>query len=289
MNMLTIDLEDWFHILDLHEQQLLPSEWHTLSSRLELNTDRILVLLNDRGIHATFFVLGWIADKYPALVRKISSLGHEIACHGYEHELISSLKRDYFRDDLRRAKGVLECVTGKAVNGYRGPGFSIIPDNLWAFDVIAGEGFDYDATLYPGLHAHGGIPGLPAEPFKMHTLEGHAIDEFPASVVAFGKLRVAFSGGGYFRLCPLAAMTWLISSYNRRGKPVMIYLHPRDWDPETPRLPMSWKRRFKCYVNTAGTYEKLAKILRRHSFCSVGEWRVHNGNSLPTLSLREIM
>lgn len=276
VNILTFDMEDWFHILDLHEQQPSPLEWHTFPSRLESITGRILDFLDGRGVHATFFVLGWIAEKYPAIVRKIDSLGHEVACHGYGHELISGMTRDHFRDDLRRAKGVLEDATGKAVDGYRGPGFSITPENLWAFDIISEEGFNYDATLYPGVHGHGGIPGLPSEPFRMQTPDGHALDEFPVSVIAFGKFRVAFSGGGYFRMCPLPVMTRLISLHNEQGKPVMIYLHPRDLDPETPRLPMPFTRRFKCYVNVSGANDKLGRILDRHVFCSIRDWRTNH-------------
>ena len=273
MNLLTFDLEDWFHILDLKDRQPLPSEWHTFTSRLELNTERILAILDERKIHATFFVLGWIADKYPAVVRKIDALGHEVACHGYGHELISGMTRDHFRDDLRRAKGILEDVTGKPVDGYRGPGFSITLENLWAFDIIAEEGFGYDATLYPGEHGHGGVRGLPSEPFRMHTLDGHTMDEFPVTILAFAKFSVAFSGGGYFRLCPLPILTRLISMLNERGKPVMIYLHPRDLDAETPRMSMPFKRRFKCYVNVSGSIKKLKCILDRHAFCAIRDWR----------------
>ena len=273
MNLLTFDLEDWFHILDLKDRQPMLSEWHTFPSRLELNTERILAMLDERKIHATFFILGWIVDKYPAVVRKIKALGHEIACHGYGHELISGMARDHFREDLRRSKGILEDVTGMPIDGYRGPGFSITLENLWAFDVIAEEGFSYDASVYPGEHGHGGVQGLPSEPFRMLTLDGHALDEFPVTILAFAKFRVAFSGGGYFRLCPLPVMTRLISNLNERGKPVMVYLHPRDLDPETPRMSMPFRRRFKCYVNISGSNEKLGCILDRHAFCAIRDWR----------------
>ena len=288
-NFLTFDIEDWFHILDLHERQSTPAEWHSFPSRLESNIDRILELLSERGVYATFFVLGWVAEKYPSVVKKLDSLGHEIACHGYGHDLITGLTREQLKDDIHRARVILEDLTGKAIGGYRGPGFSITMKNLWAFDVIAEEGFAYDATLYPGLHGHGGIPRLPADPFRLRTLDGHLLEEFPVTIIGVGKHRLAFSGGGYFRLVPFPVMTALIKRFNRRGRQVMMYIHPRDIDAETPRLPMPLKRRFKCYVNLSGSHEKLRKILARHAFSSISVWRNdHGSNSWPTISLKDL-
>lgn len=288
MNLLTFDLEDWFHVLDLGDRQPSPSEWHTLPSRVEANAERILGLLSERGLYATFFILGWIAENHAAMVRAISSLGHEIACHGYGHDLISMQSPDQFRNDLRRAKAILEDMTGKAVQGYRGPGFSITRDNLWAFDVIAEEGFAYDASLYPGRHGHGGIPELPYTPFGLITLDGHRLDEFPVTTFALGGLRAAFSGGGYFRLCPFPVMTRLISWFNWRGEAVMVYIHPRDIDPDAPQLPMSLKRRFKCSVNVSRGYDKLRLILRRHAFESVRDWRGEEKKKMQPISLSSL-
>ena len=192
---------------------------------------------------------------------------------------------EQFRNDLRRAKTILEDMTGRAVQGYRGPGFSITRDNLWAFDVIAEENFTYDASLYPGKNGHGGIPELPCKPFGLITLGGHHLDEFPVTIFALGGLRAAFSGGGYFRLCPFAVMTRLISRFNRRGETVMVYLHPRDIDPETPQLSMPLKRRFKCYVNVSRSYDKLRLILGRHAFKSVRDWRAEEKKYMQPISL----
>lgn len=288
-NFLTVDLEDWFHILDLHANNLTAQNWDNLPSNLEQNTDRILGLLSEHKVLATFFILGFIADKYPALIRKIDSFGHEIACHGQNHDLIYDLTPQQFSDDIQRAKMGLEEMIGKPVKGYRGPGFSITRNNLWAFDVIAGAGFSYDATVYPGTHGHGGIDFLPSVPFTLITFDGHRIDEFPASVLRLGRYRVAFSGGGYFRLLPFFAMTRLVASYNSGGTPVMTYLHPRDLDPQTPRLSMPLKRRFKCYVNVSRSYEKLRRMLAHHSFGSVRDWQINRNEPLPVIVLKELI
>ena len=286
LNLLSIDLEDWFHILDLRNGLPSTGEWDALPSRLELNTEIILELLSENKTIATFFVLGWIAQKYPGIIERINACGHEIACHGYRHDLISDLTPAEFRDDIRRAKLILEDTIGKKVKGYRGPGFSITLKNLWAFDVIAEEGFEYDATLYPGSHGHGGIPALPATPFLLSTLRGHRIEEFPVTVATLGKYRFGFSGGGYFRLFPFAMISGLIKGLNARKVPVMVYIHPRDLDPLTPRLKMSMKRRFKCYVNIAGSQKKLQKLLKRHNFATIQGWRNEWSESLEKISLK---
>jgi len=288
-NFLTIDLEDWFHILDLSGPNLMAQNRDKVPSNLEPNTEKILGLLSEHRVRATFFILGCVAEKYPALIRKIDSFGHEIACHGYGHDLIYDLTAQQFREDLHRAKNVLEGITGKSVNGYRGPGFSITPKNLWAFDIIAEEGFCYDTTVYPGIHSHGGIPFLPSAPFTLVTLDGHSIDEFPASVLNVGRYRIAFSGGGYFRLFPFFAMTRLISSFNNEGMPVMTYLHPRDLDPQTPRLSMPLKRRFKCYVNVSRSFEKLRRLLANHRFESVKDWQIDRTEPLPIVALQDLV
>jgi polysaccharide deacetylase family protein (PEP-CTERM system associated) len=287
INLLTFDVEDWFHILDLGDRQPSPAHWHSLPSRLEANVESILELVSQRGVHATFFVLGWIAEKYPSVVKKLNSCGHEIACHGYGHELISNLTAEQFRTDLRRARSLIENITGKAVRGYRGPGFSITSDNLWAFDVIAEEGFEYDATLYPGTHGHGGIPGLPSEPFTLITPAGYALMEFPVSMLSIGNFRVAFSGGGYFRICPFFVLSGMIRRRNLRRGTVMVYLHPRDLDSRTPRLSMPFKRRFKCYVNVSGASEKLRRLLERYRFGAIRDFLERHGEQLPVMSLRQ--
>ncbi|MFV9645407.1 MAG: polysaccharide deacetylase family protein, partial [Desulfobacterales bacterium] len=216
-------MEEWFHILDL-PKSAYNSDWNNYPSRAEIGLDRFLDILSHFNISCTFFILGWVAEKHPNLVRKIDSFGHEIASHGYGHELIYRLGPDRFRQDIRKAKRILEDLTGNEIQGYRGPGFSITTENTWAFDVIAEEGFRYDATLYPGKHAHGGMPGMPGKPFLLLTLEGNKIEEYPVTLMNIAGYRLAFAGGGYFRLFPFVFISQCIKWLNRRGTPAMSYL-----------------------------------------------------------------
>lgn len=288
LNILTFDLEDWFHILDLPDWQPTVSDWAALPSRVEFGVKQILKLLSDNHVHSTFFVLGWIAERYPQLVKQIDSCGHEIACHGYKHDLIYDLSPKQFREDIHRAKVLIEDIIGKSIMGYRGPGFSITENNLWAFDVIAEEGFCYDATVYPGNHGHGGLPNMPFIPFIIKTVKGYSIVEFPVTVLKLRRYCVAFSGGGYFRIFPYILIKRFITSYNKKGSPVMVYIHPRDIDPHTPRLAMPLKRRFKCYVNISGSYEKMEMLLKNHSFTSIKEWLSSNDNSMSSVSISQL-
>ncbi len=179
-NFLTFDIEDWFHILDIPESAS-GMDWDSLPSRVEFGLDRILALLSSHGVTGTFFVLGWMAEKKPEIVHRIYSAGHEIASHGYTHELIHNLGPEKFREDIRHAKIFLEDLIGTDVKGFRGPGFSISPGNVWAFDIISEEGFHYDSTLFPGKHGHGGISGLSPFPFNLITRGGRQIEEYPIS------------------------------------------------------------------------------------------------------------
>jgi polysaccharide deacetylase family protein (PEP-CTERM system associated) len=254
---------------------------------VEASLERFLDLLSRHNISCTFFILGWIADKYPNLVRRVSSCGHEIASHGYGHDLIYDLGPERFRQDIRRAKAILEDLIGTEVQGYRGPGFSITRENSWAFDIIAEEGFQYDATLYPGKHGHGGISGLPCSPFVLLTLDGRELEEYPITLIQLKDYRIAFSGGGYFRLFPFFLVSQRIKWFNRQEIPVMSYFHPRDLDSDTPRLPMSWKRKFKCYINVSSCYRKLEKMLSTHPFGSIRNWQGMKNQRLPKVSLRD--
>ena len=283
-NILTFDLEEWFHILDL-PQPVGKSEWDRMPSHAEKGLDLFLDILSRNNITCTFFVLGWVADKHPDFVRKLNSLNHEIASHGYFHEMISNLNPDLFRKDIRRSKKTLEDLSGKEIKGYRGPGFSITSKNQWALDIIAEEGFQYDATLYPGHHGHGGIPGLPIRPFIIQTENDHRIEEYPVTLINIANYRFAFSGGGYFRLFPKVIISQYIKMLNRKGIPVLSYLHPRDMDYKAPQLPMPRIRRFKCYINVSGSVKKLDKLLQKHSFGSIENWRKSNKDTLKVYNL----
>jgi polysaccharide deacetylase family protein (PEP-CTERM system associated) len=260
-NALTIDLEDWFHILDVGDAYPM-SEWGRLESRVERNTDHLLAMLEAAGVHATFFVLGWVADHHPQVVRRVAAAGHEVASHGYGHELAYEIGRDAFCEDARRSIGALEEVTGEKVIGYRTAGFSLVPGCEWAFDCLVDLGIRYDSSLFPAARGHGGWPGTKRVPHDIVLRNGDTLREFPISVLQAGPLAVAFCGGGYFRLFPYPFIHWGIRRLNGRGEPAMVYLHPREIDPGQPRMTLPPGRRFKSYVNLAGTEKKFEHLLR---------------------------
>jgi polysaccharide deacetylase family protein (PEP-CTERM system associated) len=285
LNIMTFDVEEWFHILDLPNPPDR-SKWTKLASRAQIGLDLFLEALEESNTTCTFFVLGWLAEKDPNLVKKICSSHHEVASHGYSHELISKQCPVDFRDDLRRSKRIIENISGWETIGYRGPGFSITEKNMWAFDIILKEGFKYDSTLYPGRHGHGGIPGCPSVPFKIST-RGGLLEEFPVPVVSIGGVGTAFSGGGYFRLFPAFFINKLINLYNRKGRPVVSYFHPRDFDTDVPRISMPINRRLKCYINLSHTLKKLKKMLSNHKFVSISHWRSTNQALMATVDMKK--
>jgi polysaccharide deacetylase family protein (PEP-CTERM system associated) len=265
-NAFTVDVEEWFHILDAEEAPD-PKSWESLESRVEIGTERLLELLDTAGVRATFFFLSWVAERHPELVRRVAEGGHEIATHGYAHRLVYRGDAASFREDTRRARGVLEDITGRPVEGYRAAGFSITRETPWAFDVLAEEGFRYDSSVFPAKRAHGGLDLDRERPFRIAGPSGPELWEFPIVPARFGpgpgSLRIPFAGGGYLRLWPLGLLLRAARGLNRRGVPVTWYLHPREVDVEQPRLQLPWRRRFKYYVNLAGTTQKLQRLLER--------------------------
>jgi polysaccharide deacetylase family protein (PEP-CTERM system associated) len=260
-NALTVDVEEWFHILDYEDAPALES-WDGQESRVCTGTERLLEIMDAAGVAGTFFFLSWVAERQPDLVRRVAAAGHEIATHGYAHRLVYRIGRDAFREDTRRARGVLEDLLGARVTGYRAAGFSITADTPWAFDVLAEEGFTYDSSIFPARRAHGGFDLDRERPFRIAGPGGGELWEFPIVPAQIGPLRVAFAGGGYFRLWPLGLVERATRALNRRGVPVTFYLHPRELDPDQPRMDLPWRRRFKYYVNLAGTPDKLRRLLQ---------------------------
>lgn len=261
---LTIDVEDWFHILDLKDAPSV-DRWEALPSRVERNFDRLLALLAERGARATCFFLGWIAEKYPQLVRAAQNAGHEIACHGYAHELVYEQGESSFYEDVRRAKGVLEDLAGTPVWGYRAPGFSITASTPWAFERLARAGYRYDTSVFPATRGHGGLSGATLGPSCIPTASGDIV-EFPISLAPFLGRRVCFFGGGYLRLSPYPLIRRMAERVHREGRRIVFYIHPRDIDPDQPRLSMGLRRRFKSYVNLRGTEAKLGRLLTDFRF-----------------------
>jgi len=260
---LSIDLEDYF-MVSAFEPFVPKSSWGQFESRIERNTNKVLSLLEEGGAKATFFTVGWVGEKYPALVRRIRSLGHEIASHGYHHQLIYDQTPDEFRADVRRTKQLLEDASGTAVVGYRAPSFSVVERTRWALQILKEEGYRYDASILPAAHARGGMKEFGRFPCSVNGLF-----EFPMSTFQMGKKRFPFSGGGYFRLFPYSIIRAGIRRCAAEHQPAVVYLHPWEFDPDQPRLSGSWKDRFKHYLNLRSTEPKFRRLLSDFRFGTV--------------------
>lgn len=266
MKILTFDIEEWFHLLD-HPSTRSELQWTRFPSRIDENVERILRILEEGRVHATFFCLGWIAEKYPYIIKKISDLGHEIACHSHYHQLAYSQTPREFREDLHRAKSTIEDVIGFPIDTYRIPGFSLTSSNLWALDIIYEEGFSVDCSVFPASRAHGGISGFATDQPCLIQLKNSAlIKEFPLNTYSLLGNRFVFSGGGYFRLLPYPVLKNLF--YN--SKYVMTYFHPRDFDSGQPIINnLSLIRHFKSYYGLKRAERKLAKLIKYFDFIDV--------------------
>ncbi len=268
-NALTIDLEDYYHV-SAFQEYVPAAEWGSRTSRVERNTARTLELLNKAGCQATFFVLGWVTDKFPTLIREISDLGHEIACHSYRHRRVHEMTPEEFREDTRRAKQLLEDACGRAVQGYRAPSFSIRHDSLWAFEILAELGFTYDSSIFPVRHPNYGMPEAPRFPFLVHTANGPLV-EFPMSTLEWDGKRSPLGGGAYLRILPYGYTRWGIRFINEQEKhTVCVYVHPWELDPEQPRMAGSLTARLRHYVGLRGTKRKLQNLLRDFEFGPLG-------------------
>ena len=257
-NALTIDVEDYFQVSAM-APYIRRSDWESCECRVERNVDRILALLARHDTRATFFTLGWIAERYPLLVRAIVDQGHELASHGYGHQRASELSREAFRDDVVRAKHLLEDLGGVAVQGYRAPSFSIGESNLWAFDVLQAAGYRYSSSIYPIKHDHYGMPNAPR--FAHEVASG--LIEIPVTTLRLRGRNLPSSGGGYFRLLPYALSRWMIGKVNADDrKPAIFYFHPWEIDHGQPRVPgIDLKTRFRHYVNIGRMERRLASLL----------------------------
>jgi polysaccharide deacetylase family protein (PEP-CTERM system associated) len=285
-------VEDYFKV-SAFAPVVSRADWDGFERRVTQNTDRLLKIFAEHNVHATFFVLGWVAEREPLLVRRIAAAGHEIASHGYSHSLVYDQAPAEFRDDVRRSKAVLEAVIGQPVIGYRAPSFSITNRSLWALDVLIEEGFTYDASVFPIHHdrygissaprhafwiGHGtaleqgfpGLNGVEGSPARNERSVGQALLEIPASTLRFVRTNFPVGGGGYFRLLPYRSTRWAISLVNSvEGKPVVFYLHPWEIDPEQPRLEAGWLSRFRHYHNLDATEVRLRRLLAEFRFDSV--------------------
>jgi len=265
VNAMTVDVEDYFQV-SAFDRVVSREDWDTLPSRVIANTERLLRVLAEHEVRATFFVLGWVADRHPSLVSLIADLGHEVASHGYWHRLVYDQAPRAFRDDVRRSKDVLEAATGQRVEGYRAPSFSITSRSLCALDILIEEGFRYDASIFPIRHDRYGIPGSPRHPYRMPRRSG-ALVEVPGSTARIGAMNLPVAGGGYFRLLPYAWTRWGIARLNERERrPAVFYLHPWEVDPDQPRLQASALSRFRHYRNLDKTEGRLRRLLTEFRF-----------------------
>lgn len=262
VNALSIDVEDYFQV-SAFAPHIRRSEWNAKECRVEQNIERILALLADANASATFFTLGWIAERYPELTRRIAYAGHEVASHGFAHQRASEQSRAEFLADIRLAKAILEDITSREVRGYRAPSFSIGTTNPWAFDAIAEAGYRYSSSIYPIRHDHYGVPNAPR--FAHEVRPG--LLEVPVATVRVLRANFPAGGGGYFRLLPYSVSRWSLRRINARDRqPAMFYFHPWELDPDQPRVPgPGAKTRFRHYLNLHRMAPRLTRLFR--DFC----------------------
>jgi len=268
LNAFSCELEDWFHILD---SDIVPriEEWPGPPLRAERSVQRLLQLFDETDVRATFFCLGWMAERAPRLIRQCQRAGHEIGSHGYGHVLAYKVGRRAFLEDITRSKKILEDITGEEVVGFRSPGFCIREDNQWVFEVVREAGYTYDASVFPAHHGHGGLSHANPSPHVIQTQTG-SLAEIPTSTVKLLGRRVCLFGGGYLRITPLPLIRWGVRRLHNEGRPLIVYIHPREIDPNHPRLPLRAARRFKCYVNLRSTMSKLTWLCEHYRFTTMG-------------------
>jgi polysaccharide deacetylase family protein (PEP-CTERM system associated) len=260
---MTVDVEDYFQV-SAFEPYIAREAWDRLPCRVERNTDRILELFAEHGIHATFFTLGWLAERYPGLVKRIVDAGHELACHGYSHVRVTEQTPAEFREDVRLSKQILEDISGGPVLGYRAASYSIGAKNLWALDILDELGFRYSSSIYPVKHDLYGMPEAPR--FGFRPVGDRELLEVPVTTVRWGERNYPCGGGGYFRLLPYGLSRWAMRRVNQKDEqPCVFYFHPWEIDPEQPRQKnINMKTRFRHYLNLPRMEGRLVRLL--HDF-----------------------
>lgn len=267
-NAMTFDVEDYFHV-GAFADRVDKSQWASFPSRVEANTERSLALFSEAGYKGTFFILGWVAENFPKLVKRIAAEGHEVACHSSEHRRVFQLSPEQFREDTLRAKKTIEDVAGIHVYGYRAPSFSITADSLWAFDILVEAGFTYDSSIFPIRHPNYGMPKLPRAPFLVKTPSGPII-EYPMPTLAVGANRSPLAGGAYLRLLPYVYTRWGIRFLNEcEEQSVCIYAHPWELDPDQPRINGSLTAKLRHYVGLGTMEKKLRRLLQDFEFVTL--------------------
>ncbi len=260
VNALSVDVEDYFQV-SAFEPHISRRDWDRWPHRVQANTERVLALFDEAGVKATFFTLGWVAERYPGLIRAIVAAGHELACHGYDHRRVTEQTPEAFRADVTRAKGVLEDVGGVPVLGYRAASYSIGRDNLWALAVLQEVGFRYSSSIYPVRHDLYGMPEAPRFAFRPDNAPG--LLEIPVTTVRLGGRNWPCGGGGFFRLYPYALTRWALRRINAEGQAAIFYFHPWEIDPNQPRPDgLGWKTRLRHYLNLDRMESRLRRLLQ---------------------------
>jgi len=265
---MTVDVEDYYQVSAFNEV-IAYNEWEEYESRVEKNTNNILDIFDDNNTKSTFFVLGWVAERYPHIVREIYKRGHEVACHGYSHQLIYNQSRSEFKEETLRAKQILEEITGSAVIGYRAASYSITKNSLWALEILAESGFKYDSSIFPIVHDRYGIPTAPREPHIIKMKNELSIIEFPLSTYKILGMRLPVSGGGYFRLYPYQFTRHALKTINRQNNLFVFYLHPWEIDPQQPKIRASRLSRFRHYKNLEKCESRLRQLLKDFKFTTM--------------------
>lgn len=270
LNILTVDVEDYY-MVSAFSDVIRPEEWDFRESRLESNTMRVLDLLGSAGAKGTFFVLGWVAERFPGIVQEIDRRGHEVACHSYRHRLVYRMTFGEFREDARISKAILEQTIGKAVHGYRAPSFSITKESFWALEILKEVGFSYDSSIFPIHHDRYGYPEFPRFPSKIETGSGPII-EVPLSTVQILGKNIPVGGGGYLRLFPYPFTEWAIRRLNdKERRAAILYFHPWEVDPEPPRMNGTFLSRVRHYGNIGQTESRVGRLMRNFRFGPVYE------------------
>jgi polysaccharide deacetylase family protein (PEP-CTERM system associated) len=278
-NALTVDVEDYFQV-SAFAKSVNRNDWDSYPLRVEKNTQRIMDMFDEAQVKATFFVLGWVADRNKDLVKEIAQRGHEVASHGYSHQLIYNQSQKDFREETIRSKSILEDIVQGPVRGYRAASYSITNESLWALDVLAEAGFDYDSSIFPVRHDRYGIPDAKEMPHILETPQGHSLVEFPLSTAKIFNYKLPVAGGGYFRLYPYALTRAGLRQVNARQQQFIFYLHPWEIDPDQPNIEASWFSRFRHYNNLEKCESRLRRLMKDFQFGTA--WQV-----LGTLGLVE--
>ena len=266
---MTVDVEDYFQV-SAFEKDVRVSDWPNMESRVVRNTEKVLEVFARNSTLATFFVLGWVAERQPELVRRIADAGHEVACHGYSHQLIYNQTPDVFKEETIRAKGLLEEQVQKKILGYRAASYSITKKSEWALDILAEAGFEYDSSIFPVHHDRYGIPDSPKFPYQLTTPKGMSLVEFPLSTAEMLGYKLPIAGGGYFRLYPYFFSKYGLARINtKEQEPFIFYLHPWEVDPGQPRIKTNLLSRFRHYNNLDKCEQRLEQLVKDFSFTTV--------------------